>query len=171
MRIITFLLFILIGLKLIAQQTDNIDLLNEGDQIPEFIIGTTQGDTIMSSDLQDKVTIIVFFATWCPPCVKELPHVQKEMWEKYKTNDKFRLFVVGREHTKEEVENYASDKGFNFPLVADTNRAIFKVFASQNIPRMYLIDKNLKIVKSTTGFNIAGFENMIELLDEQLHSL
>lgn len=169
MRIVSLIaLFMLVFFGATAQTPENINFLNEGDKIPVFTIGTTDGDTISTIDLKGQTVVMVFFATWCPPCLKELPHVESEIWKKYKNNPKFKLYVIGREHTKEEVVEFASQRNFTFPLVADTDRSIFQVFAKQNIPRMYLINSESKIEMMTSGFNQTSFDELLEKLKEEL---
>ena len=169
MRIVSLcLFFMLFSAVSNAQNKEEIDFLKEGDSIPEFSIPLENGDTILSSSLKGKTVVLTFFATWCPPCLKELPEVQKEMWEKYKSNDNFRLFVIGREHNKNELADFKSKNHYTFPCIADTDRSIFSVFAKQNIPRMYLISKEGKIVRMSEGFTPSVFDNFIDLLEKEL---
>ena len=74
--------------------------------MPAFTIMNDNGTQVPSSSLKGKVILVNFFATWCPPCQKELAEVQKMLWPKYKDNKDFVLLVIGREHT--EVEFYHS---------------------------------------------------------------
>lgn len=169
MRIISLFLFtILLSVTSFSQETEKIDYLLKGDTLPEFNIETLDGQKLKSSDLKDKTTVLVFFATWCPPCRKELPHVQKEIWEKFKSNKDFQLFVIGREHTVEEMKKFKEENGFTFPMVADTNRDIFKLFAKQNIPRTYIINPNGKIEVAKTGFDLDSFRKDIKIIDQLL---
>lgn len=171
MRIISIVfIFLFASSQLLAQSDKKVDYLNEGDFIPEFKIPIENGDTILASQLRGKTIVLVFFATWCPPCLKELPDVQKEIWEKYKKQNNFQLFVVGRGHTIVELNNFKLKNSYTFPFVADTDRSIFSVFAKQNIPRMYLIDKQGKIIKMNGGFTPNVFNDFVELLDKELSS-
>jgi len=151
-----------------AQNTDSINYLHEGDPIPEFTIPLEDGSTISSSKLKGKTLVLSFFATWCGPCLRELPHVQTEIWEKYQTNKNFELFVIGREHTSEEMAKFKTDKAYTFPIVADTKREIFSLFAKQNIPRMYLIDRTGKIILMSEGFEQSKFNAFLKRLDDEL---
>ena len=92
------------------------------------------GTQVPSSSLKGKVILVNFFATWCPPCQKELAEVQKMLWPKYKDNKDFVLLVIGREHTDVELQKYNEKKGFTFPLYPDKNRAIYGAFAKKSDP-------------------------------------
>ena len=171
MRIISLLvLFWLSSTATKAQSSENIDYLKEGDYIPEFSIPLGNGDTLSSVALKGKTIVVVFFATWCPPCLKELPHVQKEIWEKYRDRENFRLLVIGREHTLEDIIQFKQKNNYTFPCIADADRSIFSVFAKQNIPRMYLIDKEGKIIKMSSGFTPNLFHKFQLLLEQQLNT-
>ncbi len=73
-----------------AQEEGSGDILKVNENMPEFVLKGKNG-VIKSEDLKGKVVMVNFFATWCPPCRKELPHVQKEIWDKYKGNKDFKL--------------------------------------------------------------------------------
>ncbi|MFA9390488.1 MAG: TlpA family protein disulfide reductase [Prolixibacteraceae bacterium] len=162
------LTFLYSTIAVTAQKNEKIDFLQEGDLIPEFTIGFENGTSMLSSRLQGKIVVLSFFATWCGPCLKELPHVQKELWEVYQNDPDFQLLVIGREHSHEELIKFKTEKHYTFPMIADQKREIFSLFASQNIPRMYLIDKKGKILLMTEGFNESVFKNFIKRLDVEL---
>ncbi len=139
---------------------DKFTIAKEGEQAPDFTFETAPGKTQTLSELKGKVVWINFFATWCPPCRKELPHLQKEVYDKYVENDDFVLIILGREHSWEEINNFKEEQGFTMPFYPDPERKVFSVYAQQNIPRNFIIDKNGKIALSSIGFNKADFEKI-----------
>lgn len=139
------------------------DLIKVGDQMPAFTIVSDNGTKMSSASLKGKVVLINFFATWCPPCQKELAEVQQKLWPKYKDNKNFQLLVIGREHTDVELAKYNEKKGFTFPLYPDKNRAIFGAFAKNLIPRTYLIGKDGKVIYAGKGYTE---EDFVELMDK-----
>jgi peroxiredoxin len=156
-------LFIFITALLVATSTfaqDEFTLASEGQPAPDFTFETAPGKTMKLSDLRGKVVWINFFATWCPPCRKELPHLQKEVYDKYADNDDFALIILGREHSWEEVNKFKTKQKFTMPFYPDPERKVFSIYAKQNIPRNFIIDKDGKIALSSIGFNEADFEKI-----------
>ena len=149
-------------------QNDGGDVVKVGDQMPAFTIVNDNGTKTTSSSLKGKVILINFFATWCPPCQKELAEVQETLWPKYKDNKDFALLVIGREHTDTDLQKYNEKKGFTFPLYPDKSRFIYGAFAKNLIPRCYLIDKSGKIIYQTKGYKDTEFAELMKKIEEAL---
>jgi len=143
------------------------DILKKGQSIPEFTIVSETGK-IEPSSLKQKVVLINFFATWCGPCLSELPVLQAKVWEKYKNNKNFVLLVVGRDHTDAEVQAFKKKYNFDLPMYPDKGKTVYSLFATKYIPRNYLIDKNGKIVYTSMGYVEKDLEEMLAKLDELL---
>lgn len=168
MRNITLTALLLLASFVLAAQSDSVDFLQEGDQLPAFKLETTDGQTVSDQILKGKTVVMVFFATWCPACVRELPHVQKKIWERHGSNDQFRLLVVGREHSAAELKKFMTQNKYTFPVIADTERKLFSLFAKQNIPRTYLIDKEGTIARMNTGFSEEKLNDLLGDLEKML---
>lgn len=157
-------LFALLAVFVKAQDTSG-DIVKVGQQMPSFTIVSDNGQKISSASLKGKVILVNFFATWCPPCQKELAEVQKTLWPKYKDNKDFVLLVIGREHTDADLLTYNEKKGFTFPLYPDKNRAIFNAFAKNLIPRSYLIGKDGKVVYASKGYTEEEFAELMNKIE------
>lgn len=152
----------------IARAQNDGDIIKVGDQMPAFTIVSDNGTKMSSATLKGKVTLVNFFATWCPPCQKELADVQQKLWPKYKDNKNFQLLVIGREHTDAELAKYNEKKGFTFPLYPDKNRAIFGAFAKNLIPRTYLIGKDGKVIYAGKGYTEDEFAGLMDKIGASL---
>lgn len=159
-------LFTLLALSCKAQ--DDGDIVKVGDKMPAFTIVSDNGQQLSSASLKGKVVLVNFFATWCPPCQKELAEVQKTLWPKYKDNKNFVLLVIGREHTDADLSKYNEKKGFTFPLYPDKNRSIYGAFAKNLIPRSYLVDKSGKVIYTSKGYNDEDFASLMKAIETAL---
>ncbi len=165
------LLSILVSLLLVSvsfSQTDTTTLTKVGDKAPVFSCTTIDGKTVDISKMQGKIIMINFFATWCGPCMLELPVLQKNIWDKYKDNKNFALLILGREHTEKEVSDFVKLKKFTMPFAPDPKRAVFSLYATQSIPRNVIIGKDGKIIFQSMGYTPEEFKKIEDLLAEKL---
>lgn len=151
-----------------AAQTDSTTLTKIGDKAPAFTCKTIDGKTINISKLQGKIVMINFFAIWCGPCNEELPVLQKNIWDKYRNNPAFQLIILGREHNEKEVSDFVKTKKFTMPFAPDPNRDIYKLYATQFIPRNVIIGKNGKIIFQSKGYTGEEFKQIEEVLAKAL---
>lgn len=160
-------LFFLVGVVAKAQ-SESPEIVKVGDTMPAFTIVSDNGERLSSASLKGKVVLINFFATWCPPCQKELAEVEASLWPLLKDKRDFVLLVIGRDHTDEELATYNDKKGFTFPLYPDKGRVIFDLFAKSQIPRSYLIGKNGKVIEAAVGYNEADFHRLTQKIEQLL---
>lgn len=101
------------------------------------------------SDLQGKVVFMNYWATWCPPCVAEMPNIQS-LYDKMKSNDDIQFVMVNLDESREKAEKFIKDKGFTFPIYRPAS-ATPKVFQSSTIPTTFVISRDGKIVSTHKG--------------------
>lgn len=151
-------------------QQDTVKL-KVGQQVPEFEYEIAPGVIQNITDLKGKLVMITFFATWCGPCRQELPHIQQDIYNKFKNDKDFRLLIFGREHKWEEVNKFQADNKYTMPFYPDPNRAIYSKFADQFIPRNFLISPEGKVLYSSIGFVEKDFDGLRQLIKEQLRKM
>lgn len=168
-RLFFIMAALLVSLQMLAQNDKPARAeLVIGSPMPSFTIESSVYGKITSADLKGKVVLINLFATWCPPCQKELAEVQQVLWPKFKDNANFKMLVLGREHTDADLEKYNQKKGFTFPLYPDPSRGVFAKFADQTIPRTYLYGKDGKLVYSSIGYSPEEFAKLMEAIEGAL---
>lgn len=147
---------------------DSTTLNKIGDVAPVFEFNLSKETKASLSDYHGKIVMINFFATWCAPCREELPRVQKEIWEKYKENPKFALLVFDREEGWDKTLPFKEKNNYTLPMLPDEGRKIFKLYATQYIPRNIVIDEYGKIIYQSVGYSEKDFKELLDLLAEKL---
>ena len=118
--------------------------LNERDY--SWLLTNAQGQPQSLSDHRGSVVFLNFWATWCPPCVAELPEIQK-VYEKYGHEVAFLLIANQK---PEVVETFMEKHGYNFPVLYPGSSTP-EVFQSASIPTTFIISRDGKIVTKKTG--------------------
>lgn len=125
-----------------------------GQQLPEFEMEDQVGALKKSSEFYDKPMLVVEWASWCPYCQRQLPEIQK-VYEKYKNKINFVMLDMLDFHkeTKEQADQYVSEKGYTFPYYYDAGEKAADILHVQSIPGIYLVDKNQKVKKVILNFH------------------
>jgi peroxiredoxin len=151
-----------------AEQSEFESTLTKvGQQVPEIAWVTLDGQKFDAKTLSGKVVLINFFATWCGPCMQEMPHLQKEVFQKFKDKN-FVMVAIGREHNDAELKDFRKKREFTIPIAADPERKIYGRFATQYIPRNYVIAPDGKIAFQSVGYTEPEFKQMLDVIDKEL---
>jgi thiol-disulfide isomerase/thioredoxin len=121
-----------------------------GQQVPRFQLATVDGAALGPEQINGHVAIINFFATWCGPCLIEMPELQR-IWSEHKANTNFILVCVAREESNELISAYRLKHRFTLPMAADPTGAVYSLFATNLIPRTYLVDRDGKVLYQWAG--------------------
>lgn len=141
-----------------------------GQQVPDFALKTTDGKSIPVSSLKGKIVMLQFTASWCSVCRKEMPHIEADIWKKYRNNPNFALYGVDLDEPKETVEKFAKDVPVTYPLTLDPKGGIFYRFAAKDagVTRNVILDKTGKIVYMTRLYKEEEFNEMKKVIAELL---
>ena len=137
--------------------------------MPEFEIDGLDSTTITHEKFKDKILIVSFWATWCPPCRKELPHMN-EVYHQYKEDEEVEIIVVSTDKDKFLVPPFISENGFDFPVYyADGLNTAFGV---KGIPTLFVIDKQGLIRYKKVGFSEGEeFEKIMSWYIEEIKAV
>ena len=144
-----------------------------GDPAPDFEMALPDGKKIKLSDLRGRVVMLQFTASWCGVCRKEMPHIEKEIWQKHKDNPQFALYGIDREEPAEKIQVLREATGVTYPIGMDPDAGIFGLYAEKDagITRSIIIDREGKIVMLTRLFEEEEFNEMVSLIDKLLRAM
>lgn len=156
--------------ELAAEPDSTGYLVRVGDMAPDFSIELTDGKRVTLSSLRGKVVMLQFTASWCGVCRKEMPFIERDIWQKHQGNREFALIGVDRDEPLEKVLGFAKATGVTYPLGLDPGADIFGKYAlkSSGITRNVLIDREGRIVKLTRLYNEQEFASLVAQIDELL---
>lgn len=150
-----------------TSQTEATTLVEAGEQAPDFTVEMFDGEKLTLSSLRGKVVLLNFWATWCPPCREELKRVQKDVIDRFAGRD-FYFLPVSRGEERSAVAAFREKTGYTFPMGLDPTRAVYDLYASNFIPRNFLIDRNGKVVMTTVGYETEEFDALLDTIEKQL---
>lgn len=153
-----------------AAQDDEIaktTLIKSGMEAPDFTVEMFDGSKLTLSDLKGKVVLVNFWATWCPPCREELTHVQKDIIDRFE-GEPFVFLPISRGEKRDTVAAFRKKMDYTFPMGLDIDQSIFKKYASNYIPRNFLIGKDGKVIYVSVGYDAKEFAELIETITKSL---
>jgi len=112
--------------------------VKEGSIAPDFEFVTMDGKKGKLSDYRGKVVLLNFWASWCGPCVHEMPDMQR-IADDYPS---VVILAVNRNESTADATKFANDKGYSFIWALDEDKAIQAVYPSNGIPYTIVIDKD-----------------------------
>ena len=174
--IFIFFLFLLASNSIGFAQDKNLKvyendyIVKVGDIAPDFTLELTDGTKFSLSEQRGKIVMLQFTAGWCGVCRKEMPFIERDIWQPYKDNEDFVLVGIDREETKEEIEAFIKKVGTTYPIAMDISGDVFASYALRNsgITRNVLIDRDGKIVMLTRLYNEDEFASLVERIGSML---
>lgn len=172
-RLLVCCLFALYSMVAMAQEVEADStgyIVKVGQMAPDFTMKLTDGKSIKLSELRGKVVMLQFTASWCGVCRKEMPFIEKDIWQKNKSNSNFALMGIDRDEPLDKVIAFGKSTGITYPLGLDPDADIFAKYALRKtgITRNVLIGKDGRIVLLTRLYNPEEFASLVSKIDELL---
>lgn len=120
-----------------------------GSRAPDFTLKNLKGEDQSLSDLKGKGVILTFWATYCPPCEKEMPLLEKTFQE-FKGKG-IEILAVNTAEPTVLVNQFISQKGLNFSVLLDRDETVLRQYQVQNLPITIFINSEGEIVKKVSG--------------------
>jgi peroxiredoxin len=129
---------------------------------PDFELTDLSGELVKLSDFSDQVVLVNFWATWCPPCLLEMPLIQQR-YDQYAPD--LVVLAVNNAEERDVVNEFIKSNDFNFPTLLDESGEIQQLFRVRGYPSSFFIDKDGVIRLIHVGLMTEG------QLDENLSTL
>ncbi|MBS4190861.1 redoxin family protein [Bacillus sp. FJAT-49705] len=126
--------------------------LEEGNKAPDFELLDLEGNTVKLSDYKGKTILLNFWATWCPPCMAEMPYMEK-LYNKYK-NEGFEILAVNvttSEKKRTNVDEFVKNNALTFTIPLDEKGTATHDYDIRVYPTSFFIDSDGVIRKKVLG--------------------
>ena len=128
-------------------------------QNADFTLSDIEGEEWHLQELHGKVVLVNFWATWCPPCRKEMPDLQA-LFDKYKSKGLIVLAISDEAEAK--VKPFIQAQGITYPVMLDPGRKVNELFQVDGIPKSFVYDRDGKLVAQSIDMRTRSqFEGML----------
>ena len=150
--------FLLIVLLLLAPLTTLL-----AEQAPDFTLSDIEGKRVKLSEVLKKGPVLIdFWATWCKPCLQELPHIN-DLHKEYRTKG-LQTFAITIDSPKSQskVKPFIKGSGYEFQVLLDQDMEVRKLFGGKDVPLVLLIGKNGEVVYRHLGYVPGDEKSLLE---------
>lgn len=123
-----------------------------GDKAPNFQVTDLTGNKSSLANYQGKKVLLNFWATWCPPCKAEMPHME-ELYKNYKDEGYviLALNMTNTENSLDDVKGFVIDQKLTYPILLDEKGEVSSTYEILAYPTSYFIDSKGVIRNKVTG--------------------
>jgi peroxiredoxin len=125
-------------------------MIQPGFKVPSFTLPDINGKEVSLSDQRGKVVLLNVWATWCPPCRREMPSMQR-LYEKFKGKNFEILAVSIDSEGREAVEPFMRKMNLTFPALLDPGETIRSLYGITGVPESFIIDQQGILVEKIIG--------------------
>ncbi len=153
-----------------SKKTGPKKIIRNGDRAPEFRLSSLDGRQVGLSEFRGKVVMVHFWATWCPPCVEELPTLA--LLNKAMTGKDFVMLAVSvDEGGAGAVADFLRKNSVNVPVLLDPDHATASLYGTFKFPETYIVDKNgivqQKIIGAVDWRNPSAMQMLNSLVESR----
>lgn len=138
-----------------------------GKQAPDFSLKTTADKTLQLSGLRGRVLVLDFWASWCGPCIKTMPNIERIVQEV--GGDQVELIAVNLQESKEKALAAIKRLGLSATVALDTDGNVAQLYQASAIPQTVIIDRQGKITHIFIGGGTRFLEQFSQALSDSLH--
>ena len=170
-KILTLTFFISITNYCFTQNETNRGYkVNIGDPIPIMKMKMRNGDIWTNKNFENKIIVIQFTGSWCSVCRREMPELEKKVWQRFK-NDDFILIGIDTKEPEEKVNEFIEKIEVTYPIAYDPDGKIFSDFTLEGagVTRNIVVNKKGEIVFLTRLYEEKEFNSMIKKIESLIN--
>lgn len=138
-RILMVVLIVLVSC--VKDEPTAHSVIEVGDRVPDFSITMNDGTILTTDMLRGKESMIVFFTTECGDCRRELPRINAYAL----AHPEIEIVCIARSQNEKEIEIFWQLEGLTLPYSPQSNAAVYNMFATSGVPRIYCVDSRLYV--------------------------
>jgi len=140
----------------------------ERDGVPEITLPGLDGKDISLSQFEGKAVLVNLWASWCAPCVKEIPSL-KGLVEHFK--GELVVLAVSQDHSREDLDSFVKAFGGvpkDFVIVWDRDKKVGEMLGTEQLPETYILNRKHKLVRKVAGEQVWNEPMALEFFKEAL---
>lgn len=142
---------------------DDVDdartIVGVGDRLPDFSVEMSDGSTVTAASLRGGCSVVVLFTTRCPDCRAVLPVVQAF----HEARPDVAVVCIAREEDAARIAAYWQSNALTLPYSPQTDRSVYRLFATEGVPRIYVSDADLTVVAAFDDERPPTLDQLLEL--------
>jgi len=146
-----------------AQGAGTLEPYSGPTPTPAFSLPDTDGETHALADYRGRVVLVNFWATWCPPCIKEMPSLQR--LQALQADRPFQTLAVNVGEKRYKVRKFTRLVDFTLPVLLDEHRRTFDAWDCSVLPTSFLLDARGRIRYRVQGDTHWDTDEVIALID------
>ena len=132
---------------------------------PAFDLGKLEGGQSTLDTYKGKYVLLNFWATWCPPCLEEMPTMEAA-YQKFQDRGFTVVAISSDEEGEEAINPFIEKLGVTFPILLDPDKAVSSVYGALNLPLSFILDRDGMVIAGSVGERDWASEEALSVLDE-----
>jgi len=132
---------------------------------PDFDLATLTDEQSSLADQKGSYILLNFWATWCPPCLKEMPSMEV-VHQRYKERGFTVLAISSDEGGKADIDPFIEKLDVTFPILIDSDKAVSSIYGASNLPLTLILNREGQVIAGAEGERDWASEEAISVLDE-----